>query len=77
MGNLSKAHGEGHLAFTVTFRPAAATPSPTAVASPKPVASPSPHPGNLPLSPAAFAAVVIVLVVLGAGVLAVLRSRWQ
>ena len=63
----TKAHGEGHLAFTVTHPPAATSPSPSPIASPE--RKPSPQ------SPAAVVAVIVALAVLGAGALAVLRAR--
>jgi len=63
----TKAHGEGHLAFTVTHPPAATSPSPSPTASPE--RKPSPQ------SPAAVVAVIVALAVLGAGALAVVRAR--
>lgn len=65
----TSAHGEGHLAFTLDHA-TAATPSP----SPTVTASPKPRP---PQSPAAFLAIIVTLAVLGAGVMAVLRTRWR
>jgi hypothetical protein len=69
----TRAHGEGHLAFMVTSQKVDSSPSP----SPTPAASPSPSPKPRPQSPAAFLAIIVTLVVLGAGGLAVLRARWR
>lgn len=69
----TRAHGEGHLAFTVTKSTVVASPSP----SPTPTSAPAPHPKSGPQSPAAFLAIIVALVVLGAGGLAVLRARWR
>ena len=66
------AHGEGHLAFSVTIQKVDSSPSPNTTPTPGP--SPKPRPG--PQSPAAFVAVIVALAVLGAGVLAVVRGRW-
>ena len=74
------AHGEGHVIFTVTFPAVPASPSPSPSSSPSRLTSPSPVVKTgfqAPASPAAYIAIVIVLVVLGAGALAVVRARWR
>jgi hypothetical protein len=68
VGVPTTSHGEGHIAFTVG--------SPVQL-SPIPIASPSPQPKPGPLSPAAFAALIVAAVVLGAGALVVLRERMR
>lgn len=71
----TRAHGEGHVVFTVEHPPAAASPTPDS--SPTPAVSATPAAKSAPQSPAAVIAIVIVLVVLGAGALAVVRARWR
>jgi hypothetical protein len=65
----TRAHGEGHLAFTVTHPPVATSPSPSPTATATPERRPSPQ------SPAALIAIIVALVALGAGALAVVRAR--
>jgi hypothetical protein len=65
----TRAHGEGHVMFTA--------PTLVATGSPRPTAGATPPAKSGPQSPAAFLAIVIVVAVLGAGTLAVLRSRWR
>jgi hypothetical protein len=71
----TRAHGEGHLAFTVTAPRVQSSPSPSPGTTP--TVSPSPNPRPAPQSPAAFLAIIVALVVLGAGAMAVLRARWR
>ena len=49
------------------------SPAPSVAATP----SPSPSRRRTPQSPAAFFAVIVALVVLGAGAMAVVRARWR
>jgi hypothetical protein len=67
------AHGEGHLVFTASSAPPP-SPSPPAGAT---VSAVSPARSKGSQSPATLIAIIVVLVVLGAGGLAVLRGRLE
>lgn len=69
----SRAHGEGHLAFTMSSE---APPSPSPSAFPT-VTAVSPARSKGAQSPATVIAIIVVLVALGAGGLAVLRGRLE
>jgi hypothetical protein len=73
----TRAHGEGHLAFTVANPKVNSSPSPNPSPSVAAAPSASPNPRPTPRSPAAFIAVIVAVAVLGAGALAVLRARWR
>jgi hypothetical protein len=77
IAHATKAHGEGHLVFTLDAPQASPSPSSNPSPSLTPSVSPSPNPRPTPQSPAAFLAIIVVLVVLGAGALAVVRARWR